>query len=420
MKKFLVLMLAALMCIFLAACGGDKTPTQNPENNNTEVNTPETPDEPEVPAEKSFEELKAEFMSKTAEDLVKEYFADAANPTAQEFAKLYENYAFLDTKDDYEFDNDNTIVAAVKLIKDSGANTVNAANQEVISYLIGSKYDLARAYAYRQQSTNNISSDAEIYAPLLEKALSETEPKVVYAVLKGLPQSYGNNDEFWAFALPFAKSEDANLRRAVTTAFDRFDIESKDAALEAAIALMNDADDTVKGSALRYAGEIGDDRLVENYKTVLMDESLAKKFHGNALLGLTDIWYAYPTHDNTSEAAYKLTMEYYTMNTTNPDIPSWNGLTGIKMKGSQAKYDEWRASADYFDEREVVNAMLAIVADAEASKNVKSSAIDNIASWGTLEDAQAAKATVEAFPDDNKDKASLITKCDSAITKLSK
>jgi hypothetical protein len=183
---------------------------------------------------------------------------------------------------------------------------------------------------------------------------------------------------------------------------------------------MNDADETVKGSALRYAGKIGDDRLVENYKTVLMDESLAKKFHGNALLGLTDIWYAYPTHDNTSEAAYKLTMEYYTMNTTNPDIPSWNGLTGIKMKGSQAKYDEWRASADYFDEREVVNAMLAIVADAEASKNVKSSAIDNIASWGTLEDAQAAKATVEAFPDDNKDKARLITKCDSAITKLSK
>ena len=123
MKKFLVFMLAALMCISLAACGGDKTPSQNPENNNTEVNTPETPDEPEVPAEKSFEELKAEFEAKTAEDLVKEYFADAANPTAQEFAKLYENYAFLGTKDDYEFDNDNTIAAAVKLIKDSGAQS---------------------------------------------------------------------------------------------------------------------------------------------------------------------------------------------------------------------------------------------------------------------------------------------------------
>lgn len=419
MKKLLAILLAALMCVTLIACGGDNTPTVT-EGGDIEIETAEKTEATEPPAEKTFEELKAEFAAKTAEDLVKEYFADAANPTAQEFAKLYENYAFLETKDDYEFDSDNTIAAAVKLIKDSGANTVNAANTEVISYLIGSKYDGARAYAYRQQSTNNIDSSATIYSTLLEKALSETEPKVVYAVLKGLPQSYGNNDEFWAFALPFAKSEDANIRRAVTTAFDRFDIESKDAAVEAAIALMNDSDDTVKASALRYAGNIGDDRLVENYRTVLMDEASVKKLHGNALLGLIDLWYAYPTHDNTSEAAYRLTMEYITMDTVNPDIPSWNGLSGIKLKGAQSKYDAWRAAATYFDEREVVNAMLAIVADAEASKNVKTSAIDNIAAWGTLEDVQAAKATVEAFPDDNKDKASLISKCDSAITKLSK
>ena len=415
MKKLLVILLAALMCVTLVACG-DNTSTDDGNAGSEATNI----DAPEAPAGKSFEELKAEFAAKTAEDLIKEYFADAANPTAQEFARLYENYAFIDTKDDYEFDSDNTIAAAVKIIKDSGAKTVNASNPEVISYLIASKLDGARAYAYRQQSSNNIDPSVAIYAPLLEKALSETQPKVVYAVLKGLPQSYGNNDEFWAFALPFAKSEDANIRRAVTTAFDRFDTESKDAAIEAAITLMNDADDTVKASALRYSGKIGDDRLIDSYRTILMDESLAKKFHGNALLGLTDIWYAYPTHDNTSEAAYKLTMEYYTMDTTSPDIPSWNGLTGIKMKGAKAKYDAWRTAATYFNERDVVNAMLAIVADAEASKNVKNSAIDNIAAWGTLEDAQAAKTTVEAFPDDYKDKSSLITKCEGAITKLSK
>ena len=172
MKNILALLLAGLMCVSLVACGGEKTTTEG--DNNTKVETPENTDAPEAPVEKTFEELKAEFAAKTAEDLVKEYFADAANPTAQEFAKLYENYAFLATKDDYEFDSDNTIAAAVKLIKDSGAKTVNAANQEVISHLIGSKYDGARAYAYRQQSTNNIDSSATVYAPLLEKALSET------------------------------------------------------------------------------------------------------------------------------------------------------------------------------------------------------------------------------------------------------
>lgn len=419
MKKFLAILLAALMCATFAACGGDKTPSET-ENTDVEVNTPETPEEPEIPAEKTFDELKAEFAAKTAEDLVNEYFADKTAPTAQETAKLYENYAFLDVKEDYEFDSDNTIAAAVKLLKDGGANVPNAYNAEIIRYLIASEYDVARAYIYRQQNSNNLDPESALYAELLAKALTETEPKVVYAVLKGLPQSYGNNEEFWAFALPFASSEDANVRRAVTTAFDRFDLESKDAAVEAAITLMNDSDDTVKASALRYAGNIGDDRLVEIYRAVLMDESAVKNFHGNALLGLTDIWYAYPTHDNTSEAAYKLTMEYYTLDTTNPEIPSWNGLTGIKMKGAQNKYDEWRTAATYFDEREVVNAMLAIVADAEASKNVKNSAIDNIASWGTLEDAEAAKAAIEAFPDDYKDKESLISKCDSAITKLSK
>ena len=410
MKKLLSVILAGLMVISLAACGGEKTKNnENNENNQNQTEAVQSGD---------FEKLKTEFQKKTAEDLVKECFADKANPTAQEFAKLYENYAFLDVNEEYDFDSKNVIADAVKLIKDGGANTVNAANPEVISYLINSKYDGARVYAYRQQSSNNIDVSASIYAPLMEKALSETEPAVVYSVLRGLPQSYGNNEAFWNFAISHAKSEDANIRRAVAIAFDRFELENKDAAVEAAIALMNDADKSVKQHALNYAGNIGDDRVVDTYRAVLMDEAQAKDYHGNALMGLVKLWYGYPTHKNTSEAGYKLTMEYLTMETTNPDIPSWNGMTAFKLKGAQKSYDEWRAVATYFNEREVVAAMLKIVSDAEASKLVKTSAIDMIAAWGTVEDAQAAKAAVEALPDDNKDKSSLMSKCDSAIAKF--
>ena len=407
MKKLLSVILAGLMVLSLAACGGEKT------NNNENIQN-----KTEAVQSDDFEKLKTEFQKKTAEDLVKECFADKANPTAQEFAKLYENYAFLDVNEEYDFDSKNVIADAVKLIKDGGAKTVNAANPEVISYLINSKYDGARAYAYRQQSSNNIDASASIYTPLLEKALSEAEPAVVYSVLRGLPQSYGNNEAFWNFAISHAKSEDANIRRAVAIAFDRFELENKDAAVEAAIALMNDADKSVKQHALNYAGNIGDGRVVDTYRAVLMDEAQAKDYHGNALMGLVKLWYGYPTHKNTSEAGYKLTMEYLTMETTNPDIPSWNGMTAFKMKGAPKSYDEWRAAATYFNEREVVAAMLKIVSDAEASKLVKTSAIDMIAAWGTVEDARAAKAAVEALPDENKDKSSLISKCDSAIAKF--
>ena len=410
MKKLLSVILAGLMVLSLAACGGEKTKNnENNENNQNQTEAVQSGD---------FEKLKTEFQKKTAEDLVKECFADKANPTAQEFAKLYENYAFLDVNEEYDFDSKNVIADAVKLIKDGGAKTVHATDPEVISYLINSKYDGARVYAYRQQSSNNIDVSASIYAPLMEKALSETEPAVVYSVLRGLPQSYGNNEAFWNFAISHAKSEDANIRRAVAIAFDRFELENKDAAVEAAIALMNDADKSVKQHALNYAGNIGDDRVVDTYRAVLMDEAQAKDYHGNALMGLVKLWYGYPTHKNTSEAGYKLTMEYLTMETTNPDIPSWNGMTAFKMKGAQKSYDEWRAVATYFNEREVVAAMLKIVSDAEASKLVKTSAIDMIAAWGTVEDAQAAKAAVEALPDDNKDKSSLMSKCDSAIAKF--
>ena len=301
MKKILLVILSGLMVLSLAACGGEKT--NNNENNQNQTEAVQSGD---------FEKLKTEFQKKTAEDLVKECFADKANPTAQEFAKLYENYAFLDVNEEYDFDSQNVIADAVKLIKDGGAKTVNAANPEVISYLINSKYDGARAYAYRQQSSNNIDTSASIYAPLLEKALSETEPTVVYGLLRGLPQSYGNNEAFWNFAISHAKSEDANIRRAVAIAFDRFGLENKDAAVEAAIALMNDADKSVKQHALNYAGNIGDDRVVDTYRAVLMDEAQAKDYHGNALMGLVKLWYGYPTHKNTSEAGYKLTMEYLT------------------------------------------------------------------------------------------------------------
>ena len=156
MKKLLSVILAGLMVLSLAACGGEKT--NNNENNQNQTETVQSGD---------FEKLKTEFQKKTAEDLVKECFADKANPTAQEFANLYENYAFLDVNEEYDFDSKNVIADAVKLIKDGGAKTVNAANPEVISYLINSKYDGARAYAYRQQSSNNIDTSASIYAPLL-------------------------------------------------------------------------------------------------------------------------------------------------------------------------------------------------------------------------------------------------------------
>ena len=81
-------------------------------------------------------------------------------------------------------------------------------------------------------------------------------------------------------------------------------------------------------------------------------------------------------------------------------------------------YDVWREAATYFDEGEIVAAMQKIIGDAEASKDVKSTAIDVVALWGTLEDVQAAKTAVEALPDDNKDKSTLISKCDSAIAKF--
>ena len=142
MKKLLSVILAGLMVLSLAACGGEKT-NNNENNHNNENNQNQI----EAVQPDDFEKLKTEFQKKTAEDLVKECFADKANPTAQEFAKLYENYAFLDVNEEYDFDSKNVIADAVKLIKDGGAKTVNEADPEVISYLINSKYDGARAYA---------------------------------------------------------------------------------------------------------------------------------------------------------------------------------------------------------------------------------------------------------------------------------
>ena len=80
MKKLLSVILAGLMVLSLAACGGEKT--NNNENNQNQTEAVQSGD---------FEKLKTEFQKKTAEELVKECFADKANPTAQEFAKLYEN-----------------------------------------------------------------------------------------------------------------------------------------------------------------------------------------------------------------------------------------------------------------------------------------------------------------------------------------
>jgi len=397
-KRFITVILAAVLLVSLVACGDDAKKENASESS-------------------GFEKLKAEFQKKTADDLINECFADKANPTAQEFAKLYENYGFVNPQEDYEY-GDNTIKEACTILKDSGARVASVCESEIITYILNSEYAGARAYMYREQAANYIDSSVSVYAPLLEKALSETEPLVVYSVLKGLPNSYGNNDAFWNFALPFADSEDVNLRKALAMAYCKIGIANKDAALETAKKLMNDSDVGVKQNALRYAGFIADDRIVDTYRAVLTDESQVKDYHENAFLGLMELWYGYPRHKTTSEAAYRLAIEYLTMDTTNPDIPSANGMAGLTKIGLPMDYDVWREAATYFDEGEIVAAMQKIIGDAEASKDVKSTAIDVVALWGTLEDVQAAKTAVEALPDDNKDKSTLISKCDSAIAKF--
>lgn len=398
--RFFCLMLAMLMVVSVfTACkqepagGGDAT---DPADTTTEAPVEEN----------NYEKDKAEYEAMTAEQLVEKYVADPANITMEEYADLLATFAFVEVEDG-SFAYQNKTNDAIELVKDAGGTIPKASESDLAKIMAAKPYDYSRAYYYCLVSNFIVPKDSEGYNALLEQYKKETDPFVISCVIRGLTKTFAADADFCKYALSYVDSDNYEAKLRLAIVLSGIEGVDKEEVVQAALKLLAEKEGNIAYHMAEHCGYIADERLVAPIVALLGDME-KMDVHNYALKGLIRMWY----NGNTSEAAYKATMDYYKAENTDPKYPAWDSIA-LLTTPNIGPYDTWRAEATYFNEKDLVEVMKGLVADAEAQKLIKTNAVKVIGAFGTADDLNALKPLVETSPD----KDAIIAEIDKELAK---
>ena len=293
MKKIVAFILTLVMIFSLAACGGDKKETETVK-----------------------ESQKLDYANMTADDLLKD-IKDQKNVTLDEFAALVSTYSYVTITDDLELE-ENITTEAIEKLKENGAKLPSP--EEDVEPLLKSEAPQVRGYAISNVGSLLGVSDSHI-AAAKELLKTEKDPYVICCAVRALANEGGKDADIGAFLLNAAKNENSKVRKQAAMAIGSSWNKDLDGAVDAMITLMSDSDKDVRSRAYEYAGGLGDEKIIEPIVTMLNNPEDAE-LHGNGIDSLNKLWYDFPFHENTSEAAYRATMDYFKKTPRTKDVPS--------------------------------------------------------------------------------------------------
>ena len=374
MKKLLALILIIGMIFTLASCGDDKTGNGEQQAEGTK---------------------KIDYANMTEDDLIKEFIKDENNITLDEFVNLASTYSYTTINDKLELD-ENITDKAIKKLKDNKA-TLPAA-KEFVEPLLKSDSPQVRGYAFSNIATFFGASDShKVMAKEILK--TEKEPYVIKCAVRVLGNEGGKDAEIGKFLLDAAKNENAVVRRQAAVALGSTWNKTLDGAVDAEIELMKDSDNEVRKAAYEYAGHLCDDSVVAPISEMLKNEADAD-LHSSGVRGLVWMWYDFPAHENTSEAAYRATMDYFKTTPGSDKIPAWAAVTSFTSK-SEKNYAAWREKATYFNTDELYEVMLGLVKNENLGRMTRGYACKPVAAHCTKEQFEAFGEVVKALTDKN-------------------
>ena len=372
MKKILAFILAVGMVFSLAACGGENTGKETETKQKTK---------------------KIDYANMTEDDLIKEFIKDEQNITLDEFVNLASTYSYATINNKLELD-ENITDKAIKKLKDNKA-TLPAA-KEFVEPLLKSDAPQVRGYAFSNIATFFGVSDSH-KASAKEILKTEKEPYVIKCAVKALGNEGGKDAEIGKFLLDAAKNENAVVRRQAAVALGSTWNKTLNGAVDAEIELMKDSDNDVRKAAYEYAGLLGDDRVVAPISEMLKNEADAD-LHSSGVKGLVWLWYDYPSHENTSEAAYRATMDYFKTTPGSDKVPAWAAVTSFTNK-SEKNYDAWKAKATYFNTDELYEVMLGLVKNENLGRMTRGYACKPVAVHCTRAQFDALGTVINALTD---------------------
>ena len=374
MKKILAFILAVGMVFSLAACGGENTGKET---------------------ETKQETKKIDYANMTEDDLIKEFIKDEQNITLDEFIDLASTYSYATINNKLELD-ENITDKAIKKLKENKANLPAA--KEFVEPLLKSDAPQVRGYAFSNITTFFGASDSH-KASAKEILKTEKEPYVIKCAVKALGNEGGKDAEIGKFLLDAAKNENAVVRRQAAVALGSAWNKTLNGAVDTEIELMKDSDKEVRKAAYEYAGLLGDDRVVAPISEMLKNEADAD-LHSSGVRGLVWLWYDYPSHENTSEAAYRATIDYFKTTPGSDKVPAWAAVTSFTNK-SEKNYAAWKEKATYFNTDELYEVMLGLVKNENLGRMTRGYACKPIAVHCTKEQFEAFGEVVNALTDKN-------------------
>lgn len=372
MKKILAFILAVGMVFSLAACGGENTGKET---------------------ETKQETKKIDYANMTEDDLIKEFIKDEQNITLDEFIDLASTYSYATINNKLELD-ENITDKAIKKLKENKAKLPAA--KEFVEPLLKSDAPQVRGYAFSNIATFFGASDSH-KASAKEILKTEKEPYVIKCAVKALGNEGGKDAEIGKFLLDAAKNENSVVRRQAAVALGSTWNKTLNGAVDAEIELMKDSDKEVRKAAYEYAGLLGDDRVVAPISEMLKNEADAD-LHSSGVRGLVWLWYDYPSHENTSEAAYRATIDYLKTTPGSDKVPAWAAVTSFINK-SEKNYAAWKEKATYFNTDELYEVMLGIAKNENLSRLARGYACKPVAAHCSKEQFEAFGTVVNALAD---------------------
>lgn len=371
MKKTFLLLASVTLGAMLFACGGGKT-------------------------EVTPEQMKLDSAEFTVEGLQKMVTSPEV-VTPVEYRALILAYSKVGiNKEKLELDDNPVDEAIREVFKEKEKPQTK---EKILKGMLNSPYPQVRAYvmAYLPRSANDTVMD------VLEQ---EKDP---YVIKKGLAAlRYKTDiDRVTAFFVSQASHPAQAVRKEVAMGLGRTACKDKPGVKETVLKLMQDSDTEVKRLMCRDCGNLYDESFIPELVKI-MDDPAQAEVHGACVESLYKLWYDYPFHKHTSQAAYDATMAYFKKTPRTDKVPAWDSVGKLRSK-NESNYDEWAAKATYFKPAEYVAVMMDLAIDPKISWLGRAAAVGVINEVGTKADLQKVKSAISANKADDT-QASLVLK----------
>ncbi|MBO4927235.1 MAG: HEAT repeat domain-containing protein [Clostridiales bacterium] len=410
--KLVAVLMAATMLFSMAACSKkdeDETEKAGKTEKTEDVgsDTEETSKEETTTEATESEETTAETTEESKE-LTKEMYdsmsleeflefggiTDPENVTMDQYIWLVETMRFAETKQDktsvWPDPESNTRKALSEL-----RNGLPSERYEKAGYFMESEYKEVRYYGY-SLIESVLGADSSSIELALDHIKGETEPMVLCSCISSLATKMSNPDVA-AFIFEQSHSDIEQVRYKTVTAIGSSYSQGVDGCVERIMEMMNDEDESVRKVACHLCGKLHDETVIEPLKNFLFSEEESKELKYACTQGLMLLFYDSPFNEHTSEAAWNVLKEYFSMKprTTSTQL----GILHDLASKSSKSYDAWCEMASFFDKGEFYDLMVDIIKDADVLYVHRNYAIDAVYAQCSPEQFAALADVVNALED---------------------